>query len=196
MLTLINQLIGKNAGTLAGTALAFVLFFGAVNVSAQQCWTTAGSAGTVDETALGVVELNPRIQHPSLPFIYVESSVAGVKSSVASAGVGIYYNVVAVDGLFGGELEILTVRFGDNGTDSKVIVELKQKNLFTGTVNTLARLNSDDFAPSTSAQIQQILFNSALNFAENIYYIETSLVKTGSTGKPTIHAIQICSGVG
>lgn len=201
MLTLKNKVIGRTISRLVSIALFLLLFFQAITTFAQdRCWTTAGSAGTVDESSLGNVELNPYITS-SLPLLIIDSSVAGVKKSVTKATVNIYYNVVAVEGVFGGQdnKKDLTVRFVDNGMNSQVIVKLKRKDIFTGTITDLATLdsNSTGFTASTSPQTQAVGFNlnePELNFAKNIYYIEVSLIKTGVTGDPRIHAIQICKG--
>src|SRR5688572_22376622 len=82
--------IGGVRKTLAVTAVTVALFCHATTAFAEpKCWTAVGSDGTVDEADLGTVALS--------------SNSAAVKDAVANATVDIRYNVVAVDGVFGGE---------------------------------------------------------------------------------------------
>lgn len=175
-------------GILVGMALTFILFCHTAAVSAQDpCWTTVGSAGTVDEADLGTVALSP--------------NTAAVSGAATNATVDIRYNVVAVDGVFGGEenSKTLTVRFADNGAAAQVIVRLQQLNILTGVTTTLAELNSNAFPPSNVAQTQFTNFNcqrpEVFDFENNIYYLNVPLIKTGSSGNPLIRAIKICKTI-
>ncbi len=176
---------GITSSTLRCMALALVLFCYSLSVTAQtHCWTTVGSAGTVDEADMGNVALS--------------AVTTAVKNSVANTTVDIRYNVVAVEGIFGGEQKMLTVRFADNGAAAQVIVRLRQLNISNGVQTTLAELNSNDFPQSPVAQAQSMVFNCQkpeFDFVKNVYYIEVELIKTGAGGNPLIRAIQICGGV-
>lgn len=177
---------GGTKGILVGMALAFILFCHTAAVSAQdedRCWTTVGSAGTVDEADLGTVALS--------------SNTAAVSGAALNATVDIRYNVVAVDGVFGGgrNRKTLSARIADNGVAAQVIVRLQRLNISTGAITTLAELNSNDFPSSTGAQKRSISFNCGdpeFDFVNNIYYLDVPLTKTGSSGNPLIRAIQIC----
>jgi hypothetical protein len=95
---------GSAGSILVGLTLIVILLCHAAAVSAQaRCWTTGESTGTVDEADLNLVTLN--------------NNTAAVSNTVTNATVDIRYNVVAVDGVFGGEenAKELTVRFADNG---------------------------------------------------------------------------------
>lgn len=168
-----------------GVLLAAIILAALTSAASAQdrCWTTVGSAGTVDEADLGAVALS--------------SNTAAVSGAVTNATVDIRYNVVAVDGVFGGERRTknLKVRFADNGAAAQVIVRLWRLNISTGVFAALAELNSDNYAPSIVAQEQSVSFNCdgpEFDFVNNIYYIEVLLIKTGAGGNPLIRAIQIC----
>jgi hypothetical protein len=105
---------------------------------AERDWTTVGAAGTVDEADRDKVVF-------SGGFVTMRSEATGT--------LNLRYNVVAVDGLFGGNGAELGVRFRDNGPDARVVVRLKRYNLVTGATATLLTLNSDDFEVSDSFQL-------------------------------------------
>ena len=176
--------IGGTWRTVAIIAMAFSLFCHATPVFAQaHCWTTVGSDGAVDEDDLSTVVLS--------------ANSAAVRGTITSATVDIRYNVVAVEGIFGGErnTKTLTARLADNGAAAQVIVRLQQLNISTGVITMLAELNSNAFPPSPVAQQRSTVFNCdrpEFNFQSNIYFFEVQLIKTGAGGNPLIRAIQIC----
>jgi hypothetical protein len=180
----LRKTIGGTWRTLAVTAMAFSLFCHATPVFAQaHCWTSVGSDGAVDEADLSTVALS--------------ANSASVRGVVASAIVDIRYNVVAVDGIFGGErnTKTLTVRMADNGPAAQVIVRLQQLNISTGVITMLAELDSNTFPPSVVAQRRGTVFNCdrpEFDFQNNIYFFEVQLIKTAAGGNPLIRAIQIC----
>ena len=176
--------IGGTWRRVAVLTVAFSLFCHATPVFAQfHCWTTVGSDGTVDEADLGTVALS--------------ANSAAVRGTVASATVDVRYNVVAVEGIFGGErnTKTLTVRLADNGAAAQVIVRLQQLNISTGVITVLADLDSNSFPPSGVAQQRSIPFNCdrpEFDFQHNIYFFDVQLIKTAAGGNPLIRAIQIC----
>lgn len=176
--------IGRTWRTVAVIALAFSLFCHATPVFAQaRCWTTVGSDGTVDEADLSTVLLS--------------ANSAAVRGTVTSATVDVRYNVVAVDGIFGGDrnTKILTARLADNGAAAQVIIRLQQLTISTGVITMLAELNSNAFPASAVAQQRSTNFNCGrpeFDFQNNIYFFEVQLIKTAAAGNPLIRAIQIC----
>jgi len=180
----------RNAGSiLVGLTVTVMLLCHTAAVSAQdRCWTTAGSTGTVDEADLNIVTLT--------------DNTAAISSAVTNATGDIRYNVVAVDGVFGGERNTkrLTVRFADNGTAARVIVRVRRVHIFTGVLTTLHTLDSNNpvYPPQTGAQTASEPFNCEdpeFDFENYIYYIETQLIKTGTGGTPLIRSLQICPGI-
>src|SRR5215475_752170 len=75
-------------------------------------WTSVGSAGTVDESDTGIVVFN--------------QGIAAISAAAAvGASLDIRYDVVAVDGVFGGDGLGMTARFRDAGVAERVILRLK-----------------------------------------------------------------------
>jgi hypothetical protein len=180
---------GSARSILVGLTVAVMLLCHAAAVSAQdRCWTMAGSTGTVDEADLNLVTLT--------------DNTAAVRSTVAQGTVDIRYNVVAVDGVFGGlqNQKALKVRFADNGAAAQVIVRLQRVGIESGVLTTLGRLDSNDYMAEDQAQTQFERFNCQapeFDFENNIYYIEAQLIKTlplvgEPLGNPLIRSIQIC----
>jgi hypothetical protein len=175
---------GKTGSLLAGLTVAVILLCHGAAVSAEdRCWTMGGSTGTVDEADLNLVTLT--------------DNTAAISSAVTNATGDIRYNVVAVDGVFGGDrnTKSLTVRFADNGGNARVLVHLRRVHIDSGVLTTLATLDSNKYSASTVAQTQYELFNCGgpeFDFENHIYYIEAQLIKTGSGGTPLIRSIQIC----
>ena len=159
----------------------FLLIFSFEKTNAQQqCWTSVGSAGTVDEADLSTVAIS--------------SNTTAVSSATTSATIEIRYNIVATAGLFGGECNVktLTARYADNGSSAQVLIRLYTFNIQTGVSATLVELNSNNFPQSTVAQARSASYSGNFNFATNIYYIEVQLIKTATGGNPLIRALQIC----
>lgn len=159
----------------------FLIIFSFVETKAQQqCWTSVGSAGTVDEADLNIVAIS--------------SNTTAVNASTVAATVEVRYNIVATAGLFGGECNVktLTARYADNGSSAQVIIRLYTFNIQTGVSSTLVELNSNNFPQSTVAQARSVSYSGNFNFSTNIYYIEVQLIKTNTSGNPLIRALQIC----
>jgi hypothetical protein len=175
---------GKTGSLLVGLTVAVMLLCHGAAVSAQdRCWTMGGSTGTVDEADLNLVTLT--------------DNTAAISSAVTNAAGDIRYNVVAVDGVFGGDrhAKSLTVRFADNGENVRVLVHLRRVHIDSGVLTTLTTLDSNNYPASTVAQTQSQVFNCGdpeFDFENHIYYIEAQLIKTGSGGTPLIRSIHIC----
>jgi len=156
------------------------LLMGGPAVRAQEQsppWTTAGSAGTVDEADL----LRVLLGSPVPGAVALRPGGFGIRGTA----VRIRYNVVAVRGVLGTVGLTLTSRFLDRGDGERVLVELKQYGLNTGLTTTLLTLDSNLFAGSPTFQVQQVqtaigsgcvpLFFTPLNFAENSYFMDVTL---------------------
>jgi hypothetical protein len=175
---------GKVGSLLAGLTVAVMLLCHGAAVSAQdRCWTMGGSTGTVDEADLNLVTLT--------------NNTAAISTAVTNVTGDIRYNVVALDGVFGGDrhAKSLTVRFADNGENARVLVHLRRVHIDSGVLTTLTTLDSNNYPASTVAQTQSQVFNCGdpeFDFEHHIYYIEAQLIKTGSGGTPLIRSIHIC----
>ncbi len=157
-----------------------LFIFSHVNAQ-QQCWTSVGSDGTVDEANLNIVALS--------------SNTAAVNTSTTAGTVYIRYNIVATAGLFGGECnsKFLTARYADNGSSAQVIIRLYTFNIKTGVSSMLVELNSNNYVQQTTAQAQTVSWAGSFNFSTNVYYIEVMLNKSTTSGNPLIRALQICA---
>ena len=151
-----------------------------VAVAQQKCWTTTGSTGSIVRGASNAVFSGTSIR---------------VSGAVTSGSVEIRYNVVAVDGIFGGEGSAMTVRFRDNGVNARVLALLTELNLFTGQIRTIGLLNSNSYTPSSFYQTKSIVFacrRTVFDFKSKAYYIRVFLSKTGTGGNPSIAGINVC----
>ena len=137
-------------------------------------WTSVGSAGTVDEADTGIVTFN--------------QSIAAISAAAAvGSSLDIRYNVVAVDGVFGGDGIALTGRFRDTGAAERVILRLKRYSLVNGVTQTLLTLDSNTFPPSAALQTRTVgVCDVGLDFFNNVYFVEAQLIKTDAGGVPQL----------
>jgi hypothetical protein len=149
----------------------------------REAWTTVGSAGTVDEEDAGRVAFR--------------EGVAELRADApAQTQAEIRYNVVAVDGLFGGSARRLVVRYLDNGAEAQVIVRLKSYDIFTGATVTLLTFDSNAFAPAAGFQAHGLMVCAPgweFNFSTKAYFVEVQLIKTGVQGNAAIGIVQLSS---
>ena len=147
------------------------VLIGASNAGAQAApWTTVGSAGTVDEADLALVQLGTPIPGA----VSMQSVLKGV--------VHVRYNVVAVGGVLNLPGINMSARYLDRGDGQRVVLQLKEYNVFTGLTTTLLTLDSDKF-PSLPVFQQQFVSTdndcrppfTTLNFGENAYFVDVTL---------------------
>jgi hypothetical protein len=142
-------------------------------------WTSVGSAGTVDETDNGIVVFNQGI-----------ASIT--PASAVGASLDIRYNVVAVDGVFGGDGLAMNARFRDAGATERVILRLKSYSFATGLTQTLLTLDSNTFPASAAFQTRSVgACGLGLDFLRNAYFVEAQLIKVGAGGLPQLGAMQV-----
>ena len=147
--------------------------------TAQEDWTTIGSAGLVDEADRGK--------------ILFDGSIVTFKPG-AEGMLNLRYNVVAVDGLFGGDGVELGVRFRDNGSDARVVVRLRRYALEPGESTTLLTLNSNNFGPQENFQLRtEVDCSLRFNFFDYAYFLDVTLTKTGDAATPALGVIQLAS---
>jgi hypothetical protein len=109
------------------------------------------------------------------------------------------YNVVAVDGLVDAGpalgLPRMTVRFRDNGNNGRVIARLRQVPLDGGNSVQLLVLDSNDYPGSSSFQTrtQTGCGDDAFtfDFANNAYYIEVTMTRTGLPVTPGLASLKL-----
>jgi hypothetical protein len=123
----------------------------------------------------------------------VEGGVEGTDSAV------IRYNVTAVDGLFGGNLVGMQIRFRDEGVGAQVVAELIEVDIFTGAEVTLLTFDSNAiWVPVLQGYHVWDVWTCTkraqpFDFVRKAYYIEATL--TTSSFEPSsaagIEVIQV-----
>lgn len=147
----------------------------------DRLWTTAASAGTIDEDDISIYETNGAN-------IYLKSS-APVPSSLY-----VRYNIAAVDGLSEENFQKMTVLYKDNGNSARVVVKIRETNMTDGTTKTRLTFDSNKYPQSSSYQKQTIsVYGSwfGYDFVNNVYHIEATISKTSSSGSPVLVGIQL-----
>lgn len=170
---IIRHLLGTCIGVLCLTSAAFTDF--------TLPWTSAGSAGTVDEADLGIVSL-------SSPYVTLTGAAP------AGSTVDVRYNVVYLTGLQGFDRFLLRVRFLDNGNGARVIARLKEYDITNGNTLTLLTLDSNDFAGGAGYQIHEESSECWVHWFDSrdkVYFIELELQKSAAGGSAGVAAIQI-----
>jgi hypothetical protein len=156
---------------LGSTTLLVALVLGSASIAGavdEKPWTSVGSAGTVDED--------------SLDRILLHTAIAQVRDTGPASVSTVRYNIVAVEGLFGGDGGInLTARFLDAHDDDQVLLLLRQSSVLTGALTTLVVLDSNDYPPSFSYQTRSVCNpDGRFDFSQNAYYIEAILTKAAA----------------
>lgn len=173
-----------------------------------KCWTTVGSAGTVDEADRDKLVFQganvsfPEIL-PPLPSVELPERSQPLANAVAlpqeTTTATIRYNVVATDGLFqyGGCVGML-LRYRDDGDRARVFARLIELDLNTGATVTRLTFDSNAFPASANFQTHSVGGNFSFDFGQKAYYVEVTLTKVSSpivifgAGRPNLAAIQLC----
>lgn len=159
--------------------LLSMLAFASPQAWAQGCWTTVGSAVTVDEANLGVFAVN--------------NSIVGFKSTVPVGTMTLYYNVVDEELLHGGKTAQMTVRFRDNNDASQVVVKLIRVNIATGVETVLLSFDSNLFPPPAPAfRTGTVSAAVGFDFTVNAYYLRVFMYKSGEGSNPQLQAVRVC----
>ncbi|HXG64481.1 MAG TPA: hypothetical protein VNO70_05195 [Blastocatellia bacterium] len=182
-----NRMATRSTVFSKGLCMALMLISAfAVPAMAQskKSWTTAGSAGTVDNDSLDIVSLSG-------------GGVAALSNTAPPAATGhIRYNVVAVDGLFGVGFPKMTVRYQDNGPNAQVRLLLMRYPIAGGVPEVMIEFDSNDHAAAPQLQTRSTNpcdANFTFDFSRYIYWIEAQLERTDETGFPLLVAIQLSS---
>lgn len=142
-------------------------------------WTSVGSVGTVDEADRGIVVFN--------------QSIASISAGApVGASLDLRYNVVAVDGVFGGDGIALTARYRDVGAAERVILRLKRYSFVNGATQTLLTLDSNAFAAAAGLQTRSVgACGVGLDFFNNAYFVDVQIIKSGAGGVPQLGALKV-----
>lgn len=160
-------------------AAAAVLAAGAAQAQTSP-WTTAASAGVVDEADTGIVE-------------FVAGEARMRNTAAAGSVLNLRYNVVALPGFSGPGQHVMRTRFRDNGAGANVRLDLRRYQ--NNGLNSLqGSFNSDDFAAAPGYQTQAECVLVDWDFMTSAYYIEATLQKSSSAGQPALGMIQLVPG--
>jgi hypothetical protein len=163
-------------------SVGFLFFAGSLVFAMGDPWTTVGSYGVVDEDdVLDVSFVN---------------GVASINSSAADAtNVVLRYNITSTADLNDdGVNKVMSVRFRDNGAQSRVRLFLKGYHLSTGSTRNIMRFDSNDYPAVSNYQMQTVgdgCSGGSLDFEQYAYYIEVHLSRTDATGRPALAIIQL-----
>lgn len=157
----------------AALSLAAALLAGQASAQADHSWTSIGSVGSVTPAQQGSVEHS--INWARVPF------------GLANGEATLHYNVTAVDGLFVPPPGLSTFAFGmrfiDNGASGRVQLRLRSYDRVTGAVTTINVLDSNNVAPSSSAQSTFHCIAHDFDFSQKSYFVEAVLSKTALAGR-------------
>ncbi len=171
-----------------------------------KAWTTVGSAGTIDEASTGKLVMQgstiafPEILPPERGITSTDHSAFAIQFPVETVSGVVRYNVVATDGLFeNGAFLGMKSRFRDDGNNAQVVLNLFEVNIDTGATSLLLTLDSNSFPANANYQTQAVstFVGNRINFQQNAYYIEATLVQKRSPltpiggGRPGIAVIQL-----
>lgn len=168
---------------LAACLLLFPLVASAQILDSDKPWTTAGSTGTLDEKSEGKVFFDRAVVQKGQALV-IGPAAREVRSEgeadVLDSAV-IRYNVTAVDGVMGGDSIGMAIRFRDEGKSARVVADLIEVNLATGTEVTLLTFDSNDpSVPVLGGYHVHDVFacnirKQPFDFTKNAYYIEVTL---------------------
>ena len=183
------------------------LFFGQIGAMAQglgtdDFWTTVGSAGTVDEKDLGIVELDT----------FSVSHKAGKTGTVH-----IRYNIVAIEGANQGDskpfngIHQIRVRYRDSdghnkAANARVAFFIFRTNVISGLDQRIftfdSNVNGEDVTTEQTATKTDCgtRFEFDFDFSRYFYWIDAQVTRNNTTDVASLSAIQIteltttCSG--
>jgi hypothetical protein len=154
---------------------------------------TVATTGTVDPNDVAKVVFN--------------NGVARLKSGLpVGTQAVIRYNLVLsptfreryVDALFSGSWTSpeMGVRFYDNGSGSRIFIDLKAYDVNTGMTTTVVTFDSDVFPAHSQFQVQWIYrvpLGWYWDFDNKSYFLEARLIKAGTGGDPGLGIIRLRS---
>jgi len=178
-------------------AIGMAIALGA-SVAAQRpssIWTQLANTGEVDEADLSTYLLH-------------NTGSVSIKSGVTNATVDIRYSISA-NGDYGFQNPPeegpnpcirLKASLRDTGAEARVVVRLKQMNIASGAMKTLAEIDSNlSGVVSTnytlSQQCANVPVDSPFDFRFFTYFVEAQLSKTAASGNPGLKVVQVCGAL-
>jgi hypothetical protein len=154
----------------------FSFFLVISSANAAPIWTTVGSAGTVDETALAI-------------FAVDFASLGYSSSSSSTATITARYNVTIED-TNSPAWTTLEIVANDAGVVNGVTAILYGVSRSTGSSTLIAAVGSGGSGTNTTAT-GAIGTSTTFDFANNYYFVQASVVRTSSSSNPTLRGIRL-----
>lgn len=217
-----NFLNLRNFALVSIAVLGLTLTTQAQTYDYQKTWTTVGSAGTVDEADTSKVEFTnskvqlkgsgPIVVQPAAKAEAAEAEASGSETEgreteaiiirMPTESAVVRYNVTAVDGLFmatpnwGGDIYGMTVRYIAAGPGGRVVVRLKEVDIYTGQEVERMTFDSANFANVADYVTNGIGVthpNWKFDFTQKVYYLEATLSRSSllAGGSAGIAAIKL-----
>lgn len=168
-----------SARLLAWSGLLILLMIATLRAG-PTAWTVTGSTGTVDETSVPLVKL-------------AGASVTIKDTAPFPATVIVRYPVVALEELVSPfSCLAMSMRFRDNGGQSRVRMFLRRLEIATGMNTLVAALDSNDAPALPGYQVHSVtFFPHTFDFANFAYYVEVRLLRNTLAGKPALNVLQV-----
>jgi hypothetical protein len=160
-----------------GSFLVLALLLVALPASAQYDWGAAGSTGVLVTGVGGYATVGPTISHAgtfrsTLTIRYPVTNTFGSSQSKTPAW------------------STLTSTYTDDGANGSVTARLVEVDKCNSTETTLCTVVSSD--GSDAPQCSTCTFSSsAIDFANNTYYVEVKLARTTTTALARIHSVGV-----
>jgi hypothetical protein len=159
-------------------------------------WNAIGNTAAVDEGDLSIYQFH-------------DTGSVAIRESVSTGTLDLHYNVPGlahvevapppVDPEGHGHCVALRAVVRDTGAGARVVVRLKQLDLFRGTgVTTLGTIDSNT---SGLASTEYHRFEKCLSlphdfqfeYGQFVYFIEAQLIKSAATANPGLKAVSVCN---
>jgi hypothetical protein len=179
-------------------AIGIAIGLGATAAAQQPAsiWTQLANTGEVDEADASIYQFH-------------DTGAVAIKSGVTNATLDIRYSISA-NGNYGFQGDPpeegptpcvqLKASLRDTGPGARVVVRLKQMDIGSGTITTLAEIDSNrENLPSTNYILYQQCANVPVDFPFDFrfftYFVEAQLTKTSASGNPGLKVVQVCGAL-
>ena len=127
------------------------------------CWSTVGSAGTIDESDISEA--------------YFYNDYVSIKlTPTLPASVTIRYNIEPFNYINTYPC-IPRIGYSDSGSSGQIILSLIEVSLLTGARKTLETFNSDSYLQVSGFQSKELDWEVFFDFKDHIYYIEANIYR-------------------
>ncbi len=162
--------------------------YGTIVLPVTRAWTTAASAGTLDEDSLSNTQVNN----------FILTLKPGTTGMIRAR-----YSITAVDGMnpfCPATQSIIRIRYRDSDgttTGARVLVEIRRTNVLTGG-NTLVLAFDSNILPGAGTSFTTVTGTGPFDFdfLQNVYWIEATISRTNSAQFADLGSIQLSESMG